>query len=119
MKATVLNLVRSLSTEVLIEILFQMGESHPETFSTLIEKKSPRTVLNVRVPNSTIVVHLTNAEFDELKVLGSKSDKYIVGIKRLREITGLGLKEAKDLFEQNFDTRQVKTLGDLVREQVA
>jgi len=102
MKAEILTLVRNLSSDELIQALFQMAERHPETFDTVLFQKSPEKVIALYVPFSDTIVHFSNQEYAELKALGTRSDKKVTGIKRVREITGIGLKEAKDLYEASF-----------------
>jgi hypothetical protein len=105
MKASVLSLVRTLQTETLVEILFKMAQSHPDSFEGHILQHAPERVIPVKVPFSDRVVQFSNIEFSELKGFGVRADKKVTGIKRIREITNLGLKEAKDLYEETFEDR--------------
>lgn len=52
-------------------------------------------------------VTITTAQFDELNnYVTSVPSEYITAIKKLREFTGTGLKEAKDIIETTFKNKR-------------
>jgi ribosomal protein L7/L12 len=84
----------------LIDLLYLMAEAHPETFIKLLTSKEP---VILRVPGSNEFITLSQEEFNELRTY--TRDKKISCIKRIREITHVGLKEAKDISEEYFGMR--------------
>lgn len=97
MKYTVMLRLRELSDTDLAHIALKFAEAHPEEFELLIGCN----VTQLRVPVTNELVQLTPAEWSELSAYNQNTHK-ITCIKRMREITGLGLKEAKDLVEATF-----------------
>ncbi len=88
---------RDLSDSDLLNLLYSMAERHPETFTELVLKDQR---IYVDVPGEDYKVSFSRAEYDELK--GFTRDRKVACIKRIREITNLGLKEAKDVSESHF-----------------
>lgn len=89
--------LRSMSNEELIDVAYVMAEKHPTTFFTCIDGVKPR-MLRLDIPFSHATVEFTPDNVRELRQL-SAPEKKVSSIKRIREITGCGLKEAKDLYE--------------------
>jgi hypothetical protein len=91
--------LRSMSNEELIDVVYVMAEKHPTTFFTCIGVKPPR-MLRLNIPFSHATVEFTPDNVRELRQLQlSAPEKKVSSIKRIHEITGCGLKEAKDLYE--------------------
>jgi hypothetical protein len=88
---------RNLTDSDLLDILFAMAERHPATFEELV-MKDERTYFDV--PGTDYKVSFNPAELTELRAF--RRDQKISCIKRIRELTGVGLKEAKDLSEKHF-----------------
>lgn len=88
---------RNMTDSELTDILYAMAERHPATFEELV-MKDERTYFDV--PGTDYKVSFTPAELTELRAF--TRDKKVSCIKRIRELTSLGLKEAKDLSEAHF-----------------
>ena len=97
MKYTVLSQLRSLSDAQLADLALRMAEQHPDSFERLLCSVSE----NVYHVNGN-VIKLTSSNVHELRTLGANSNTYVTCIKRAREITGLGLKDAKDFIDREF-----------------
>jgi hypothetical protein len=96
--------LRSMSNEELIDVAYVMAEKHPTTFFTCIGVK-PR-MLRFDIPFSHATVEFTPDNVRELRRL-SAPEKKVSSIKAIREITGCGLKEAKDLYESAAYEREI------------
>lgn len=105
MKHSVIIALRTVNEGQLAAIALQMAEKHPITFEKLLFDAVPaartqeKFAFDVPFSNGTRV-HFTQTELNQLRAI-SPGNK-IAGIKLVREITGLGLKEAKDLVEAAF-----------------
>ncbi len=104
MKYSVLVALRVIDESQLATLALKIAEAHPETFERLLLEAVPAAAVLQKfafdVPFSSQRVHLTQEELDYLRAI-APSNK-ITAIKKVREVTGLGLKEAKDLVESHF-----------------
>jgi hypothetical protein len=80
--------------------------------SELIEYRPEKAYWKVRNPNRDEYVYFTSNQYYEAKELFD-ADKKIMAIKVIREATGLGLRDAKHMYEQTFTSAQkVERKGD-------
>jgi ribosomal protein L7/L12 len=98
MKYETLVRIRTMSDTELADICFRMADKHPETFIELVEADVKHEFEVPFVPG--LKVKFSASELSELR--SYNHDRKITCIKRIREITGIGLKEAKDMAEITF-----------------
>jgi ribosomal protein L7/L12 len=89
----------SLSDLALIDLCFQMAERHPETFSELIGVNTSEFIVPGMYPSK---VSFTPEQLTHIRSLAGERNNKVTLIKYIREVTGLGLKEAKDLCEAEW-----------------
>lgn len=88
-KDDVLNAIAAMSVMDVVELIAAMEEKFGVTAAAAVAVAAPAAAAAAAVEEKT--------EFDV--ILASFGDKKVGVIKAVREITGLGLKEAKDLVE--------------------
>lgn len=102
---TMVNL-RKLTAEQLADIALKLGAKHPADFDkevALVFPSEPEKFTFI-VPFTQERVVFTTKELIEIKAFCA-SRMMVGAIKRVREIAGIGLKEAKDLVEAEWYTR--------------
>jgi ribosomal protein L7/L12 len=98
MKFQHLQWIRTATNTELQDLALKMIMRHPETFEELANLGQTFDVRWGSEPYERVEVHFDREQMVELAKFAS-SDKKIACIKRIREIAGIGLKEAKELSE--------------------
>lgn len=105
MKYNTLVALRTVTDAQLANIALQMAEEHPDTFETFLFEAVPQSKAEAKfeyvVPCTSQRVYFTQDQLNQLKAFNASTQK-VPCIKAIREFTGLGLKEAKDLCEAEF-----------------
>lgn len=95
--------IRSATPAQIEQLALAMIAKHPSSFAKFINQPLPRRANTFTAtwgssPYETVTVTFSDEQMKELKSFSS-SDRKISCIKMIREMTGLGLKEAKELSE--------------------
>ncbi len=98
MKYEVLTKVRAMTDQQLVDVLLRMAEEVPDVFEKHIRSDIPYSVTIKSGHTATF----TQAQYYALKNAAQDRSNKIQVIKEIRAITGLGLKEAKDMSEEHF-----------------
>jgi hypothetical protein len=93
---------RNLTDNELLDLLYLMAERHPATFEELVMKDER---ISFTIPYTNNKVSFTPAELQELRAY--RRDQKVTCIKRIREMTNIGLKEAKDVSEEHFGMKTI------------
>jgi len=92
--------LRLLTVDQLADIALKLASTDPETMEEFMKLVTVEPGFVMIVPHSGQKVTFTQVQLNKLRSFGR--DHKVACIKEIREITGLGLKEAKDLCEANF-----------------
>lgn len=92
--------LRNMSIEQLADLALLIGEKHPDTFIECLENGETQT-FKVPGPYHGGTVTFNSKQMKTINSLSHRDTKVSL-IKQVREMTGLGLKEAKDVVEEYF-----------------
>jgi len=96
-----LHFVRHASDAQLVEIAIKMIAKHPETFDEIFTESRPENSITLDVPFTGQKVNFTEKDCEKIRAAYNNGQNKIGGIKEIRSITNLALKEAKDLLESD------------------
>lgn len=117
MKYNIMLALRTVTDKQLAEVAVRMADIHTPTFERILVEVLDQVAyqgekIRFRVPDpfgrepSQVYVSFTPKELLDIQATGLAGNK-VSGIKLIRELTKLGLREAKDLYEKMVDDKVV------------